>query len=80
MPYCPECGDEIKDSSQNFCEKCGFPIPSSLKPKESTTEPIKQASTVARKESYAQTGGLFDINRNYYILKEKYWDWGSGDI
>lgn len=24
--------------------------------------------------------GLFDINRNYFILKEKYWDWGSGDI
>ena len=24
--------------------------------------------------------GLFDINRNYYVLKEKYWDWGSGDI
>ncbi|MFX0145355.1 MAG: LURP-one-related family protein [Candidatus Hodarchaeota archaeon] len=80
MPYCPECGDEIKDSSQNFCEKCGFPIPSSLKSKESTTEPIVQTSTVGRKESYAQSGGLFDINRNYYILKEKYWDWGSGDI
>jgi uncharacterized protein YxjI len=24
--------------------------------------------------------GLFDLDRNYYILKEKYWDWGSGDI
>ncbi|NVM28024.1 MAG: LURP-one-related family protein [Candidatus Helarchaeota archaeon] len=25
-------------------------------------------------------GGLFDQSRNFYILKEKYWDWGSGDI
>ncbi len=24
--------------------------------------------------------GLFDLNRDYYILKEKYWDWGSGEI
>ncbi|MEJ2251721.1 MAG: LURP-one-related family protein [Candidatus Lokiarchaeota archaeon] len=24
--------------------------------------------------------GLFDLSRNYYILKEKYWDFGSGDI
>ena len=31
-------------------------------------------------EPYDRPGGLFDINRNYYILKEKYWDWGSGDI
>ncbi len=28
----------------------------------------------------AKKDGLFDVNRNYYILKEKYWDWGSGDI
>lgn len=25
-------------------------------------------------------GGLFDLSRTFYILKEKYWDWGSGDI
>ena len=31
-------------------------------------------------ERYTRPGGLFDINRNYYVLKEKYWDWGSGDI
>lgn len=23
---------------------------------------------------------MFDLSRNYYILKEKYWDWGSGEI
>ena len=23
---------------------------------------------------------LLDPKRNYYVLKEKLWDWGSGDI
>ncbi|MFX1377664.1 MAG: LURP-one-related family protein [Promethearchaeota archaeon] len=81
MPlYCPNCGDEIKDVSQNYCEKCGSPIPSSLKSKEGTTSPIVQKTSVPGIRSQAKPGGLFDINRNYYILKEKYWDWGSGDI
>ncbi len=63
MPnYCPNCGDET-DSSQKFCEKCGTPIPSSLRSEEGSPSPTVQTP-----------GGLFDINRNYYVLKEKYWD------
>ncbi len=80
MPYCPECGDEIKDLSQNFCEKCGFQIPSSIRSKEGSSLSRVQSSTIESKKSYDHPGRLFDINRNYYILKEKYWDWGSGDI
>ena len=26
------------------------------------------------------TNSLLDPKRDYYILKEKMWDWGSGDI
>ena len=64
MPYCPNCGDEIEDPSQKFCEKCGSPIPESLRAEESITAPITP--------SQPPSGGLFDINRNYYILKENY--------
>ncbi len=64
MPkYCANCGDPIEDLSQKFCEKCGSPIPTSAKPEEGTPSPSAQTP-----------GGLFDINRNYYVLKEKYWD------
>jgi uncharacterized protein YxjI len=26
------------------------------------------------------TGSLFDMRRDLYVMHEKYWDWGSGDI
>ena len=79
MPkYCPNCGDEITDSTQNFCEKCGFQIPSSLRSEEGTPTPA--VPPAAGMQSNERPRGLFDINRNYYVLKEKYWDWGSGDI
>jgi uncharacterized protein YxjI len=81
MPkYCANCGDPIEDLSQKFCEKCGTPIHSSAKPEEGKTTPSGQTSTTTDTTSHLRSGGLFDINRNYYVLKEKYWDWGSGDI
>jgi len=67
MPYCPNCGDEIKDLSQNFCEECGSPIPESAKTEESVSAPLTPSQT-----STTPSGGLFDISRNYYILKENY--------
>ncbi|MFX1502525.1 MAG: LURP-one-related family protein [Promethearchaeota archaeon] len=74
MPYCPNCGDET-EPGQNFCEKCGSPIPESAKSGQTATSP-----TTTTQPSTGPKGGLFDLSRNYYILKEKYWDWGSGDI
>lgn len=75
MPFCANCGAEIKDTSQNFCEKCGSPVSASVKSEETVSPPISTTQP-----SPTRPGGLFDINRNYYILKEKYWDWGSGEI
>jgi uncharacterized protein YxjI len=72
--YCPNCGDPA-DEAQNFCEKCGTQLPSVNIPQESVSTP-----TPTPQPTSPSTGGLFDINRNYYILKEKYWDWGSGEI
>jgi len=81
MNFCANCGAEIKDLSQSFCEKCGSPIPTSVRQSETGTAPATTApARPSGEKSYYQPGSLFDINRNYYILKEKYWDWGSGDI
>ena len=81
IPFCNDCGAEIKDLSQNFCEKCGSRISSTPTQEEVVSTPSRTAPvTTLGFESYDRPGGLFDINRNYYILKEKYWDWGSGDI
>ncbi len=78
MPYCNNCGASISDLTQNFCEKCGSPIPASVRQVSTPSTPVSSAASGI--PSSSRPGGLFDINRNYYILKEKYWDWGSGDI
>ncbi|MFX1501353.1 MAG: LURP-one-related family protein [Promethearchaeota archaeon] len=81
IPFCKECGSEIKDLTQNFCEKCGSAIPDSVKQAGTAPTPARSAPIrSSAQKSYYAAGSLFDINRNYYILKEKYWDWGSGDI
>lgn len=78
--HCPSCGDKIEFKGQNFCEKCGSKLPT--KEEISLTEVETESSPSAPPPTSAPSlpGGLFDINRNYYVLKEKYWDWGSGDI
>ncbi len=75
--HCPNCGAEIKDSGQKFCESCGKNISTNVV----ASEVKRESESAAHLDTgYSRKGGLFDINRNYYILKEKYWDWGSGDI
>ena len=76
--HCPNCGVEIRKSDQKFCEKCGTEL-SLIKEEEiEKTESITAAPS--QQAPYSHPGGLFDINRTYYVLKEKYWDWGGGDI
>jgi len=80
MSYCPNCGDEVTEQ-QKFCEKCGSSIPASvIQNKTSPTSAVTAPTPESAMQTYDHPGGLFDINRNYYILKEKYWDWGDGDI
>ncbi len=71
--YCPDCGTNIQHQDQKYCEKCG----SKLSPQATSSG---QTSSGQVSPTSAATGSLFDINRNYYVLKEKYWDFGSGDI
>ncbi|MFX0041612.1 MAG: hypothetical protein ACFE8L_01755 [Candidatus Hodarchaeota archaeon] len=74
--YCNMCGAEIKDPDQKFCESCGNQLP----PRASSEQVSTQTTITPTPKSQHRPGGLFDLNRNYYILKEKYWDWGSGEI
>ncbi len=70
--FCSNCGNEIKEQNQRFCHECGFEL----------TSVAEQAPTSApaRAPTATKLMRLFDINRSYYVLKEKFWDWGSGDI
>ncbi len=72
MPYCQNCGEEIKDLSQNFCEKCGSPITNIESQSETVLTSVTTPSAgPSSRQAYHSPGSLFDINRNYYILKEK---------
>ena len=67
---CPKCGAETKSLTQNFCEKCGSELPRSSEKQIQTQPEIVQAKLLK----------LFDINQNYFILKDDYWKTGSGYI
>jgi len=78
LNYCTQCGSKITKESQKFCEQCGAELKQTVEINKIEVE-TKETPTVQYK-SYSKSGGLFDINRTYYVLKEKYWDFGSGDI
>ena len=61
---CPNCGIEIVGPNQNFCEKCGFKL--------FPSKELEKQGDPKRK--------LFDLNQEYYILKNDYWKTGSGNI
>jgi len=65
MVYCPNCGADVTEA-QKFCEKCGSSIPAI------TSSPSAEIPYIPEsgKEVYDRPGGLFDLNRNYYIMKE----------
>lgn len=75
--HCSYCGVLIRNPDQKYCEDCGHELSSSSESNEFVTP---ETSPVQTPPISVETGGLFDVNRNYYVLKEKYWDWGSGDI
>ncbi len=66
---CPNCGIEIGSSEIKFCEKCGFKL---LRDVEKQEISAITYSTSKKK--------LFDLNQEYYILKNEYWKTGSSNI
>ncbi len=83
MPFCSQCGVEVS-ADQRFCGKCGASIhpdePESLMTSTHTIESIQPESLDTRQFEEPRSGSLFDQARDYYFLREKYWDWGSGPI
>ncbi|MBD3216075.1 MAG: zinc-ribbon domain-containing protein [Candidatus Lokiarchaeota archaeon] len=76
--YCANCGEEISDRNQKFCENCGSKLEFT---QQQHNQPSQLSSQTKSSKGPVTDGlGLFDLKRNYYVLKEKYWDWGSGDI
>ena len=71
MKFCPNCGDEAS-IDQKFCEKCGTELKKA---------PVKGVeSTPSSTPTPQKKGSLFDINRNFFLIKERMWDMGYGDI
>jgi len=69
--YCPNCGNKIDDENQKYCEKCGIKL----------EHDISQPEASLPKEGPATSdAGLFDLSRKYYLINEKSWGFGSGDI
>jgi len=77
--FCTQCGADLKSADQKFCESCGAKVASKPENREARVSPEVEISTDIS-ATYQRPIGLFDLSRTYYILKEKYWDWGSGDI
>ena len=73
---CPNCGDPASED-QKFCEKCGSEIRLVKKTPEKD-EKISLTSSPTQKP--LDSANLFDLKRNYYIIKERMWDMGYGDI
>ena len=76
MKLCPNCGDEAS-IDQKFCEKCGTELSSIKKAPEKGVEGTPSSTPTPTPQ---KKGSLFDINRNYYLIKERMWDMGFGDI
>jgi len=77
--YCSQCGDP-SPLGQKFCEKCGSRLPTSDPTEISQAPPIAQNRGDQTNLINTPSGGLFDSNHMSYVLKEKYWDFGSGPI
>ena len=73
MKFCPNCGDEAS-IDQKFCEKCGTEL------KKAPEKGVESTLSSAPTPTPQKKGNLFDINRNYYLIKERMWDMGFGDI
>jgi uncharacterized protein YxjI len=72
MKHCVECGTEIKIEGQRYCEQCGAEL--------FTEEPKIETPKTTTPRVPHQEGGLFDLSRTYYLIHERAWDMGFGEI
>lgn len=83
MPFCSQCGDEVRPG-QRFCAQCGARIhldePEPVRTPPPSAEGLSPETFDQPQYGAAPAGSLFDPAREYYFLREKYWDWGSGPI
>jgi len=63
--FCSKCGAEANEAGSRFCTECGAPL----------TAEAREAS-----EAGKAYDGLLDPSRTFYLLHEKMWDMGWGDI
>ncbi len=88
MPFCGNCGNPVDPGKMRFCPRCGTPIeaeftttPPPVPPSyPTTTSSPPPTSTIPSPPAPMIPGGLFDPRRNGYVIHEKTWDWGGGDI
>ncbi len=81
--YCPNCGTEVKEKEQNFCEKCGTEIEHRQEVKVPTPQvqrTVPQVTIPQPTPAILDGKGLFDLSRDYYVLRETIWDIGEGEI
>jgi len=75
---CPNCGDPASED-QKFCEKCGSEL-RSVKVSEPSEKKEKISLTSTPKQTPLEGGDLLDLNRSYFLINERAWDMGFGDI
>jgi len=75
LKYCPSCGVELKNPDQNFCEQCGANLDVYKKEGKIESQITRPSPNITQSH-----GKLFDLNHEYYILKNNYWKTGSGYI
>jgi len=86
--YCGNCGNPVDPGKMRFCPKCGTPLeaefamppPPVPPPPPSTAGHPPPTPTLPPPPPHIMQGGLFDPRRNGYVIHEKTWDWGGGDI
>jgi uncharacterized protein YxjI len=88
MPFCGSCGAPVDPGKMRFCPRCGAPVepefatsPPPVPPTYPTTAgPPPPTTKMPLPPPTMIQGGLFDPRRNGYVIHEKTWDWGGGDI
>jgi uncharacterized protein YxjI len=82
--FCEKCGGKLpqtlpKGNPQEMAASQATQMPQTVIPPTSTSMPLT-SMPMPPNQNYPARGGLFDPSHNFYVLKEKFWDWGSGPI